>query len=171
MSGRQERGKHWCYQNGSNGPKKSNPCHISRAMNLWDTCCWMGTVSVAGVTTSNAWGFLFFSDSFLLQGKFSLCLLGLTHLSVFAMEFCSLRPFVGLKTRLMSVIEKIIKAWRSSETDIGNGKNHQVGRRKRKDSERSGGRKVHAAFKSRDLGTCSDVGEGELLAWEVVREM
>lgn len=29
-----------------------------------------------------------------------------------------------------------------------------------KESERSGRREVHTAFKSRDLGTCSDVGEG-----------
>lgn len=48
----------------------------------------------------------FLPDSFLLQGKFSLCFLGLTHLSVFAMEFCLPRPFVTLKTSLMSVIEK-----------------------------------------------------------------
>ena len=48
----------------------------------------------------------FLPDSFLLQGKFSLGVLGLTHLSVFAMEFFLPRPFVTLKTSLMSVIEK-----------------------------------------------------------------
>lgn len=71
-----------------------------------ETCCWMGTVSVAGVTTSNAWGFLFSSWLSPSPRKIQSLLSRPNPLSVFAMEFCSPRSFVTLKTRLVSVIEK-----------------------------------------------------------------